>query len=86
MNDMYLPLTAEENSLIYANIKERCKEESNLWACEKPLLFFSEHEVSVSFKCFLKSFGSSIVILLVPSTMQDVKTFLKEDAQTGNGR
>ena len=87
MNDVQLNLSPQENRQIHQHILERTNTNQSLWIDKKRAPFIPTNTEAgdndsgdvVQFNCYLKSFGSTLVILLVPSTVKDVKKLLGND-------
>jgi len=82
MNDTYIKLTPDENKLILTHIMERCAESATLWSNKRSPFNAHPEEDNVEFHYFLKSFGSSLVILILPASVDDLKTLRGEDSGT----
>lgn len=83
MNDVELTLSPQENRQIHQHILQRTSTNQALWVDEDKPPFITNDGgvdgVDVQFKCYLKSFGSTLIILLVPSTVKDVKQLIGND-------
>lgn len=84
MNDVELTLSPQENRQIHQHILQRTNTNRALWMDEeRPPFITTTHDgtdgVGIQFNCYLKSFGSTLIILVVPSSVKDVKQLIGND-------
>lgn len=81
MNDHKLILRPNENKQICDFIKERCVQNNmRIWNGDTNAPVFKQHveDVEINLQCYLKSFGSHLIIMFSPVSVKDLSLLLEQ--------
>lgn len=81
MNDHKLILRPNENKQICDFIKERCVQNNmRIWNGDTNAPVFKQHveDVEINLQCYLKSFGSHLIIMFTPVSVKDLSLLLEQ--------
>ena len=82
MTDYVVPLNTSSINTIVAYLCQRCIDNNmSIWCGDfnAPIMREDCKNLEVNFICYAKSFGSRIIIIFVPKTIQDLDAVVKHE-------